>query len=62
MFTKEHTQKPQSRNIPKVYPQPNGYINLNIFIQKENKTTTTYNAINLTIFGEKARHKITSEI
>lgn len=57
MFTKGHTQEPQSGNIPKVYPQQNGYINHITIIQKENKTATTYSIINLKIFGKKPRHK-----
>lgn len=57
MFTKGHTQKPQSGNIPKIYPLQNGYINCITFIQNENKTTATYNITNLTIFGKKSRHK-----
>lgn len=53
MFTKGHTQKPQSGNIPKISPLQNGYINCITFIQNENKTTAIYNITNLTIFGKK---------
>lgn len=53
MFIKGLTLESQSGNIPKMYPQQNEYINCNTFIQKEIKTTTTDNIINLAIFGKK---------